>query len=55
MLINVAIAEDRNVFKKKAKKISTYRELNDRHSAHVKCERKCDASNNKGDRNHFQM
>jgi hypothetical protein len=55
MLINVAIPEDRNVITKKAEKISTYRELNNRNSAHVECESKSDVSNNKGYWNHFKI
>jgi hypothetical protein len=35
MLINVGIAEDRNVIKQKAEKIATYTDLSNRNSAHV--------------------
>jgi phage pi2 protein 07 len=54
-LINVAVPEDRIVITKKAEKISTYRELKNKNSAHVECESKSDVGNNKGYWNHFQI
>ena len=55
MLINVAIPGDRNVIKQKAEQIYTYGDLKDRNSAHVECESKSDADNNRDNWNHFKI
>jgi hypothetical protein len=52
MLITVAIPGDRNVFKKEAQKILKYKELT---MENVKCERKRDTGNNRGDWNHLKI
>jgi hypothetical protein len=55
VLIEVAISRDRNMIKKKAEKILTYREgPHNRNSAHVECESKSDTGNNRGNWNHLE-
>jgi hypothetical protein len=51
MLIDVAIPGDRNVIKKQAEKISKYKDLYDRNTAHVERKNKSDTSNNRGNWN----
>jgi hypothetical protein len=49
MLIDIAIAADRNVFREEAENILKYKERPyNRNTAHVECKNKCDTSNNIG-------
>jgi hypothetical protein len=52
MLIDVAIPGDRNVIKKEAERIL---KRYNRNTAHVECKNKADASNNRGNWNHFKI
>jgi hypothetical protein len=54
MLIEVAILGDRNVIKKKAKKILKYKDLIIE-MQHVECKNKGDASYNRNNWNHFKL
>jgi hypothetical protein len=54
MLIDVAISEDRNVFKKEDKKFIIQR-LYNRNTAHVECKNKSDTNNNRGNWNHVKI
>jgi hypothetical protein len=51
VLINVAVAGDRNVIKKEAENILKY----NRRLVHVECEIKRHSGNNRGDWNHFEI
>jgi hypothetical protein len=55
MHINAAISGDRNVIKKEAKKILKYIRPYNRNTKHVGYKNKCQASNNRGNKNHLKI